>query len=148
MHGRTYDPHTRAEPGLEVGEKLRRPGELAAQAVADPHRHRRRRLLVVHDDVEMGVKRGDLVDLGQSQPHLLGQCGQMARVKATEMVLQQVQMLDQQVAPALTVTQQRLNLDERCRIDLPALWMIGPAPASRARMDAAVVFWGRRHQRP
>ena len=66
-----------------------------------------RRRLVVHDDVEMGVERGDLVDLDQRQPHLLGQRGEMARVQAAEMVLQQMQMLDQQVAAPLAVAEQR-----------------------------------------
>ena len=136
---RAHDPDTVAEPGLQIGQQLRRAGKLAAEAVAHPDRDRRRRRLVVHDDVEMGVERGDLVDLDQRQPHLLGERRQMARVQAAEMVLQQMQVLDQQVAPALAVAEQRLNLGERCRIDLPALRMIGPAPAPRARMNAAVV---------
>ena len=57
------------------------------------------------------------------------------------MVLQQMQVLDQQVAPALPLPEQCLNLGERCRIDLPALGVIGSAPASRAGMDAAVVSY-------
>ena len=120
-------------------EQLRRAGELAAQAVADPHRQRRRRRLAIHDDVEMGVERGDLVDLDQGEPHLLGQRRQMARMQAAEMVLQQVQVLDQQVAPALAVAEQCLHLGECGGIDLPPLRMIGPAPPPRARMDAPVV---------
>ena len=123
-------------------EQLRRAGQLAAQAVADPHGQRRRRRLVVHDDVEMSVERGDLVDLDEREPHLLGERREMARMQAAEMVLQQVQMLDQQVAPALALAEQRLHLGERGGIDLPALRMIRPAPPSRAGMDAPVVSYG------
>jgi hypothetical protein len=88
----------------------------------------------------MGVERSHFVDFDQRQPHLLGEGGEMARVQAAEMVLQQVEMLDQKVATAVAVTEQRLNLSERGRIDLPALRVIGAATSPRARMDAAVVL--------
>ena len=121
---RAHDAHISAEPALEIAQQGHRAGELAAEAVADPHRQRRRRFLVVHDDVEMGVERGDLVDLDEGQPHLLGERRQMARIEAAEMVLQQVQVLDQQIAPPLAVAEQCLDLVQGRRIDLPALRMI------------------------
>ena len=111
-------------------EQVRRAGKLAAQAVADPHGQRRRRRLVVHDDVEMGVERGDLVDLDEGEPHLLGERREMARMQAAEMVLQQMQVLDQQVAAALALAEQRLHLGQRRR-DRPA----GPSDG-RARAAA------------
>ena len=89
----------------------------------------------------MGVERGDLVDLDQGEPHLLGERREMPRMKAAEMVLQQMQMLDQQVAPPLAFAEQRLDLGQRGGIDLPALRMIRPAPPSRAGMDAPVVSY-------
>ena len=92
----------------------------------------------------MSIERGDLVDLDEGEPHLLGERREMPRMQAPEVVLQQVQVFDQQVAPALAVTEQRLHLGERRGIDLPALRMIRPAPPPRARMDAAVVFYGAR----
>ena len=145
---RAHDPDIDRRAGSSrSASKLHRAGEFAAEAVADPHSQRRRRCLAVHDDVEMGIERGDLVDLDEGEPHLLGQRRQMARVQAAEMVLQQMQVLDQQIAPPLAVAEQCLHLGERRRIDLPSLRLIGPAPAPRARMDATVVFWGRRHQR-
>ena len=143
-----HHAHTIAEPDLEIGEKLRCPGEFAAEAVADADGDPRRGGLSIHDDVEMGVERGNLVDLDQRQPHLLGQRRQMARMQAAEMVLQQMQVLDQEIAPPLTIAEQRLHLGESRWIDLPALGVIGTSPPSRARMDAAVVFWGRWHRRP
>ncbi len=66
-------------------------------------------------------------------------------MQAPEVVLQQVQVFDQQVAPALTVTQQRLYLYESRGIDLPALRMVRPAPPPRPRVDAAVVSYGCAH---
>ena len=88
----------------------------------------------------MGVERGDLVHLGQRQPYLLGQRHQMPRVQAAVMVLQQMQMLDQQVAPALAIAEQRLHLIERRRIDLPAFRDVAAVPPSRTRMDAPVMI--------
>ena len=61
----------------------------------------------------MGVERGDLVDLDEREPHLLGQRREMPRMEAAEMVLQQMQVLDQQVAPPLAFAEQRLHLGQR-----------------------------------
>ena len=94
----------------------------------------------------MGIERRDLVDLDEGQPHLLGQRRQMASIEAAAMVLQQVEMLDQQVAAALAVAEQPLHLGRGRRIDLPALRVIEPAPPPRARMDAPVVGMLRTHQ--
>jgi hypothetical protein len=66
----------------------------------------------------------------------------MGRAQAAEMVLQQVKVLDKQVAAALALAEQRLDLRERRRIHLPAFWMIGSAPAPRARMNAPIVVRG------
>src|SRR5712691_13208326 len=93
----------------------------------------------------MGVERGDLIDFDEGEPHLLGERRQIARMQAAEMVLQQMQVLDQQIAPALAINEQRLHLGERGGIDLSPLRMIGPAPAARTGMDAPVVLYGRWH---
>jgi hypothetical protein len=69
----------------------------------------------------------------------------MARVQAPEMILQQVQVFDQQIAPALSVTQQRLDLSECRGIDLTPLGMMRPAAPTRAGMDAPVVFCAKSH---
>ena len=69
----------------------------------------------------------------------------MAGMETAEMVLQQMQMLDQQVAAALALTQQRRDLGKRRGIDLAALRLIRPAPPPRAGMDAAVVAAMRLH---
>ena len=69
----------------------------------------------------MGVEGGDLVDLGQRQSHLVGERRQMRGRKIAVVVLDEVQMLDQQIAPAIALVQQRPDLRERRRVDLPAL---------------------------
>jgi hypothetical protein len=69
----------------------------------------------------------------------------MARIEAAEMVLQQMQVLDQKVAPPLAVAEQRLKFGERQGIDLPPLRVIRPAPPPGARMNAAVVFCRKSH---
>ena len=88
----------------------------------------------------MGVERGDLVNLGQREVHLLGQGHQMAGMQAAEMVLQQMEVLDQEIGPALALAEQRLHLGEGPGIDLAAFRVIRPAPPPRAGMDAPIVL--------
>src|SRR5580704_10928291 len=57
------------------------------------------------------------------------------------MVLQQMQMLDQQVAAPLAVAGQRL------RLDLASFRMVEPAPPAGAGMDAPIVFLRLCHSR-
>jgi hypothetical protein len=38
-------------------------------------------------------------------------------------------MFNQQIPPALAVAEQSLHFRERRRLDLPALWVIRPAPS-------------------
>ena len=135
--GRADDPDPIAEPAAQTFKEQGGPGQLAAQAIADPNSQRRRRRLVVHDDVEMSIERGDLVDLDEGELHLLGERREMPRMQTPEMVLQQMQVLDQQIAPALAFAEQSLDLAERGGIDLPSLRMIRPAPPPRARDGCA-----------
>ncbi len=91
MHGArtTRTPAPSLAGNAAAGARRRRS---RSQAVAHPNRQRRRRGLAVHDDIEMGVERSDLVNLNQRQPQLLRQRREMPRMEAAEMVLQQVQM--------------------------------------------------------
>src|SRR5579864_1378533 len=63
----------------------------------------------------------------------------MARMQAPVLILQQVQVLDQQVAAALAIAEQRPHLVQRLRLDLPAFRMVEAASPARAGMDAAIV---------
>ena len=58
-------------------------------------------------------------------------------MQTAEMVLQQMQMLDQQVAPPLAVAEQGLHLGERRRIDLPALRRDPARAAAPSRDECA-----------
>ena len=51
-------------------------------------------------------------------------------------VLDQVQVLDQEIAPPLPGTQQRANLGKRDRIDLPPLWRLARTAAAIASAPA------------
>ena len=72
----------------------------------------RRRLAFLHD-VEMRVEGRDLVDLGQRQLHLGGERREMRGREMAVAVLDEMQMLDQQIAPARPVAEQRAHLVER-----------------------------------
>jgi len=63
----------------------------------------------------------------------------MARVQAAEMVLQQMQVLDQQIGPALAIAEQRRDFGERSGVDLAALRMVRTTPPPGAGMYAPIV---------
>ncbi len=134
---RAHDAHARAEFLRQLGQDPLAAHQGAGQAVAHAYCERRRRRLVLHHDVEMRIERGDLVDLDERELHLLRQRREVARVEAAELVLDEMQELDQQIAPARLVAQQRLDLGERIGLDLAAAREIAAAAASGTGMDAA-----------
>ena len=97
----------------------------------------RRRRAVLHH-VEMRIESRDLVDLGQRHLHLVRQRGEMRGGQMAVMVLDQMQMLDQQIAPARPVGEQRLHLVERRGIDLAAFGRARRPAAARSRGPARV----------
>ena len=111
----------RIGPGLERVDQRVRACDHATETVAHADGQRRRRRLAFLHDVEMGVEGRDLVDLGLGQLHLVGQRRQMGRRQVTVSVLDQVQILDQQIALPRRIAQQGANPVERGRIDLAAL---------------------------
>jgi len=52
----------------------------------------------------------------------------MTRVEAVIFVLQQMEELDQQIAPPRLLAKQRSNLRQRWLIDLPALRLVAATP--------------------
>src|SRR4051812_43877496 len=85
----------------------------------------------------MGVERGDLIHLGHGQAHLGGERREMACVQAPVMVLQEMQVLDQKVAPPRAVAEKRPHLVLRARVDLTALRKLARPAASGAGVNAA-----------
>ena len=118
---RAHDAHVGAERLRQFLQQALGAGQRAGQRIADAHGDRRRRRLALLHHVEMRVEGRDLIDFGQRKLHLLRQRGEMRGGQMAVMVLDQMQMLDQQIAPARPVGEQRLHLVERLRIDLPAL---------------------------
>ncbi len=80
-------------------------GHAAAGAAAQAQRGRRWRRFSVRDDVEMGVERCHLEQLGHRQVHHLGQGGEDGHRQMAKAVLQPVQVLDQQVSPQRRLAQ-------------------------------------------
>ena len=76
----------------------------------------------------MRIERRDLVDLGLGKAHLLGERREMGRREVAEAVLDQVQVLDQEIATPGPALEQRPDRLEGRGIDLAAL---GPCGAAR-----------------
>ena len=66
--------------------------------------------LVISDDVEMGVERRGLIYLGKGQAHFIRQRRQMRGADLMVRVLDEVQMLDQQVADPGAIAKQGRDL--------------------------------------
>ena len=90
------------------------------EAVADADGERRRRGLAFLDDVEMGDRRRRPRRPRPAASRISSASAARWRAcEAAEAVLDQVQVLDQQVAPARPVAEERAHLGEGLRIDLP-----------------------------
>ncbi len=111
----------------QFGKQPLRAGKRAGQRIADPHGDRRRRRLAFLHHVEMGVEGRDLIDLGERELHFLRQGGEMGGREMTVMVLNQMQMLDQEIAPARPIGQQARALP-RALSDRPG----GPSACAAA----------------
>jgi len=95
----------------------------------------------------VGVEGRDLVDLGERQPHFLRQRGEMRGGEVAVLVLNQMQMLDQQVAPARPLTEQGADLIERFQVDLTPLGRsLGRAPRLAVTAADAVASRRRRNR--
>jgi hypothetical protein len=69
---------------------------------------------------------------------------EMARMEATVFILQEMEMLDQEIALAWLLAQKRLHLGKRSRLDLPPLRHIAAATSARARTETPLAFLPRR----
>ena len=69
----------------------------------------------------MGVEGRRLEHFGKGKLHLVGKCGEMRGRYLPMRVLDEVQVLDQEVAAARAVVEERCDLVRRIRIDLAAL---------------------------
>ncbi len=127
--GRPHYARTGPDLRLQFGKQRLGAGHGAGQAVADPDGERLRWRLAFLHDVEMRVEGRDLVDLGLGHTHLLGQRRKMAGREMPVLVLDEVQELDQEVAPAVGRAQQYPDFMQSTRLR-PATLGSGPAPAA------------------
>ena len=119
---------------LQLLQQFFRAQHGAGQGIADADGQRRDIRLAFLHHVEMRVEGRGLEHLGEGQPHLVGQRGEMGGGNLVIFVLDQMQMLDQEIAPPRPVAEQQLDFMRGGRIDLAALGgRFGP-PASLARM--------------
>ena len=128
---RANDAHIAAELARQFGQQPLGSSHGAGQGITHPHRHRRRRGAVLHH-VEMRIEGRDLVHLGQRHAHQMRERGQMRRGEMAVFVLDQMQMLDQQIAAARPFREQRLNLGQGGGVNLPALRRDARTPPPRS----------------
>ena len=89
----------------------------------------------VAEDLETSVERGDLVDLDGGQRHLLGQRDEMVLADRAESILDQVQVLDQEVAAPGHVPEQPADRLQRIRVDDASLGERRRMTPARAGME-------------
>src|SRR5579863_4217389 len=85
----------------------------------------------------MRIERCDLIDLDESELHFRGQRGEMTRMKARIFVLQEMQKLDQQIALARPIADERAHLGNGVRLDLATARKIAPAASARPGVNLA-----------
>ena len=129
------DPGGRASP--QLGQERLASHHAAGQAVADAHRQGRDGRLTLFHHVEMGVEGRDLVHLGKAQPHLLGERSEMGGRDLMVSVLDQVQVLDQEIASPRAIAQQGAHLRQSLRLDLTTFRRGARGPPSFPRVIEA-----------
>ena len=135
-----YDKENKAA-GVRVRKHMQTLRQFAQQMLSARHRTGKR-ITHAHGDggqrrgallhhIEMGVKGRDLVNFRERELHLMGERREMGRREPPVFVLDEMEILDQEIAPALALAEERAHLGERNRIDLPPLWRARrPAPSA------------------
>ena len=132
--------HTNAGAGLvlQFVQQLFRAEHRAGERVADPDSQRRDVRLAFLHDVEMRVEGRGLEHFGKRQLHLVGKRCEMGGRDLMILVLDQMQMLDQQIAAPRPVAKQELDFMRSRRIDLTAFRRrLGPLPSLAGMFEGA-----------
>ena len=110
----------------------------AGQRIADADGERRDVGLALLHDIEMRIKGRGLEHLRKGELHLVRKRCEVACGNLLVGVLDEVQMLDQQIAPPRPVVEQKSNLFSGLRIDLAALGgRFGPLSALARMFERA-----------
>ncbi len=119
--GRVQHAHVAPRMPGSSASSCRAPAIVAGERIAHAHRERRRGRAAFLDHVEVVIERRDLVHLGQRQLHRRRQRHEVRGRELAVVILDAVQMLDQEIAPAWLGGEQRLHLGERLGIGRAAL---------------------------
>ena len=136
--GRAHHANAGAGAVLQFMQQLFRAHHRAGQRIADADGQRRDIRLAFLHHVEMRVEGRGLEHFGKRQLHLVGQRCEMRRRDLAILVLDQVQVLDQEIAPPRPIAEQKLDLVGGGRVDLTALRRrLGPLPARAGMLERA-----------
>jgi len=116
---RMQNAHVRAEDAGQRRQQLLRPRELARDRIADAHRDRWWGSVAFFHDIEMMVEGRHFVHFGHRHLHFGGERNQMRRRKTAKPILNEVQVLDQEIAAARGVAEQRRHLLPRFGVNRP-----------------------------
>ena len=119
--GRAHHANARAGAVLQFMQQFFRAQHRAGQGIADANGQRRDIGLALLHHVEMRVEGRGLEHFRERQLHLVGERGEVGCGNLMIVVLDQVQMLDQEIAPPRPVAEQKRNLFSGLGIDLAAL---------------------------
>ena len=131
---RAHHANAGADPALKFVQQLFRTHHGAGERIANANRQRRDVLFPLLHHIEMRVEGCGLEHFGKRQLHLVGKGREVSGGNLMICVLDQVQMLDQEIAAARPVAEQKLDLLCSRRIDLAALGRRFGSPASLPRM--------------
>ena len=127
--GRAHHPDFRGIAAFfQRGFERLRARQFTGQRITDPDRQVGRGRFALLHHIEMGIEGRDLVDLCHAQAHFLGQSTQMRCGKMAIFILDEVQILNQQIAPARAVAQQRAHLFPWSVLKLTALGVMASLP--------------------
>ena len=136
--GRAHHANAGAGAVLQFVQQLFRTHHGAGQRIADPNGQRRDIRCAFLHHVEMRVEGRGLEHLRKRQLHFVGKRCEMRGRDLVIFVLDQVQMLDQEIAAPRPVAEQKLDLVGGGGVDLTALGgRLGPLPSRAGMIERA-----------
>ena len=116
---RTQDANIDAEDAGQRCEQLVRSRELTRNRITDANGNRWRRSVAFFHNIEVMVKGRHFVHFSHRHLHFRREGDQMRRRQTPEVVLNQVQVFDEEIAAARRVAEQRRYLLSRLDVDCP-----------------------------
>jgi hypothetical protein len=132
--GRAHHANAGASGGLQFMQQFLAAQHRAGQRIADANGQRRNVRLALLHHVEMRIEGRGLEHLRKGKLHLVGERCEVGCGNLLPGVLDEVQVLDQKVAPPRSVAEQKRNLFSGLRVDLTALGGRFGSFSSLARM--------------